>query len=91
MNRREKNAMEKYRDVFGNLFYQIVRADGKIFQVTNRKDGNGKYKIIKNNENACMYSDAVLADSTFIWQDIQPFDSFIQAVRYLKQNVKKFL
>lgn len=68
------------------MIYAIKREDGKLFEVLKRH--NGKYEIIENRGlngrwNACL--------SDLLWSSIEPFDSFIQAARWLKANVNELL
>ena len=71
----------KYRNVFGELEYEL----GDFF-VLHRTGSTGKYVILKREPwkvtDAWISSDGILFDRTPL------FDSFIQAVRFLKENIK---
>lgn len=70
--------MEKYRDVFGNLEYEL----GDFF-VPHRTGNTGQYRILK-------HEPWYVTDARYnynLWDTVPPFDSFIQAVRYLKENI----
>ena len=74
--------MEKYRNVFGELEYEL----GDFF-VPHRTGNTGQYRILKHEP--WYVTDARYADA--FWDTVPPFDSWIQAVRYLKENVGKLL
>lgn len=72
----------KYRDVFGELEFEL----GKFF-VPHRTGGTGKYVILKHEP--WYVTDARFADA--FWDTTPTFDSWIQAVRFLKENYKDLL
>ena len=77
-------ANTKYKDVFGEL--EFSKGD---FFVPHRVGGTGKYAILKREPwyvtDACI----MICDS---WFERTPlFDSWIQAVRYLKENFENLL
>lgn len=76
---------KNYIDISGNLHYEVKRDDGKIFEVTNKKP----IRII---EHLPYYrTDAVLYDEHLLYEDVPVFNSFIKAVRFLKENINNFL
>ena len=82
----------KYRNVFGDLEYEL----GDFF-VLNRKDGTGKYAVSKR-ESSCIgrsfwiVDDPMWCPGGVAFGDRPPrFDSFIQAVSWLKANVNDLL
>ena len=70
------------RNVFGELEFEL----GSFF-VPHRTGCPGKYCILKHD--AWAVTDAVFADN--IWERTPLFDSWIQAVRFLKENHKDLL
>ncbi len=70
-----------YRDCFGRLVYKIGE-----FEVT-RHRSNRPYTITRFDANAIMRTDAVLMP---LW-DTPKFDSFIQAARFLKDNLEQLV
>lgn len=68
----------KHRNVFGELEFEI----GDFF-VPHRTGSTGKYAILKHMP--YYVTDAVWADLP--WDEVPKFDSWIQAVRFLKKNV----
>lgn len=74
--------MEKYRNVLGQLCFTL-----KKFEVVRKPDYHGKYHII---ENQPFYrTEAMINDG--LWSYAPTFDSFIQAVKWLKENVNNLL
>ena len=77
-----------YYDVFGNLAYQIIRKrDKRIFQVL--KFGSS-YSICEYDYNAKALRDVYIYDSVF-YEISDEFPNFMQAVRFLKNNIENFL
>ena len=75
----------KYRNVFGDLEYEL----GDFF-VLNRKGGTGKYAVLKRG--FWTVTDPMWCPGGVAFGDRPPlFDSFIQAVRWLKENVNDLL
>lgn len=72
----------KYKNVFGELEYKL----GDFF-VPHRTGCTGQYRILKHMP--WYVTDAVFANN--IWDAVPPFDSWIQAVRFLKENYKDLL
>ncbi len=68
--------MEKYRNIFGQLEYRR----GAFF-VTKKRDISAQYAVLK--WDAWTVTDALIFP---VW-DKPVFDSFIQAVRFLKENI----
>lgn len=66
-----------YRNVFGDLEFEL----GNFF--VPHRAVNGKYSILKHEP--WYVTDARLADLPFD-NEVPPFDSWIQAVRFLKNN-----
>lgn len=73
--------MMRYRDAFGELQYEL----GDFF-VPHRKGGTGKYVILKRE--AWYVTDAWIITEGVLFDKVPVFDSFIQAVRFLKENIK---
>ena len=69
----------KYRDVFGELEFSI----GEFF-VPHRTGGTGKYTILKREP--WRVTAPVIMGEHNLWDDVPVFDSFIQAVRFLKEH-----
>ena len=70
----------KYRNVFGELEYTL----GDFF-VLHRTGSTGKYVILKREP--WYVTDAWIVYFDIIADKTPEFDSFIQAVRYLKENI----
>ena len=74
------------RDCFGKLSYTATNSRKAVFSVTRRKD-NGKVNIIHHMP---YYStDTYLDNGLPIGDKVEPFDSFIQAARFLKENLEQ--
>lgn len=69
-----------------NIFGKIEPRIGEYFIQRNSK---GKYEIMKNEP--WYVTNAVLNDEVMMWQDIEPFDSMVNAYTWLKQNVQNLL
>lgn len=67
----------KSRDAFGNKTYELG-----VFFVA--KHDNGKWHILKREP--WYVTDAYIYTEPFMFWKVEPFDSFIQAVRWLKAN-----
>ena len=72
------------RNCFGKLSYTAVNSRKSSFSVT-----KGDNRIVKHEP--WYNTDAVLSDPVFMWNDLPKFESFIQAVRYLKENLEDLL
>ena len=77
-----------YHDVFRKLAYQIIRErDKRIFQVL--KFGSS-YGVCEYDYNAKALRSVYIYD--FIFYEISDeFPNFMQAVRFLKNNIENFL
>ena len=74
----------KHRNIFGELEFEL-----KDYFVPHRAV-NGKYSILKRKP--YYVTDAyVLYDDIFLWDKAPVFDSWIQAVRFLKENINNLL
>lgn len=62
-------------------------SDGKLFEVSRECNG---WKIIENRGLDGRFN-AVLNDAIFMWQDIEPFKSWVHAYRWLKENINNLL
>lgn len=71
-----------HRNVFGELEFEL----GDFF-VPHRVGNTGQYRILKHMP-WCV-TDAVFADMP--WDNVPPFDSWIQAVRFLKEHIDELL
>lgn len=75
----------KYRNVFGELEYEL----GDFF-VPHRTGRTGQYCILKHAP--CYVTDAyIILEEGLFCEQVPPFDSFIQAVRFLKENIKNLV
>ena len=74
--------MKVYKNIFGELEYEL----GKFF-VPHRTGCTGQYKILKREP--WYVTDAVFNND--IWDAVPPFDSWIQAVRFLKEHIDELL
>lgn len=77
------------RNIFGRLRYTAKNKHKYEFSVTKGK--HGPYEIIRHHPwydtGAVIMIDSQMA----FWEDTPRFDSFIQAVRYLKENLEDLL
>lgn len=71
-----------YRDCFGRLCYKATNSEKAKFEVT-----KGDNRIIRHYP--YQRTDAVYSDPDFLWIDLPKFDSFVQAIRYLKENLER--
>lgn len=77
-------SQNKYKDVFGELEFSM----GNYF-VPHKVGGTGKYVILKREPWYVTDAYVVICDT---WVEHAPlFDSWIQAIRYLKENFEKLL
>ena len=74
--------MNKYRGYNNRLCYTLTTKHGK-FEV--RK---GENRIIKH-EPYYRTDAMIIYGNTFFWETVPPFESFIQAVKFLKENADK--
>ncbi|SFU37398.1 hypothetical protein [Butyrivibrio sp. INlla21] len=70
------------RDCFGKLSYTATNSDKAVFSVH-----KGDNRIIRHMP--WYNTDARLSDPVFLWNDLPQFGSFVQAVRYLKENLEQ--
>lgn len=72
------------RDTFGRLSYTLVTDDKRVYSVT-----KGENCIVRHypylRTNARLNMDGV------VWQELDGFNSFIRAVRFLKKNINDLL
>lgn len=67
---------------------QIKRSsDNKIFEVVKR--GNNIFEI--EEVGYCIRQNATLYNPVFLWMDIEPFKSMVQAYKFLKENIDNLL
>lgn len=64
------------------------RDDGKIYKVKCRN--NGKWEILEYRGRDGVFN-AVLNNPYLMWVSIEPFDSMMQACRWLKENIDNLL
>lgn len=76
--------MKTYKNIFGELEFEL----GAFF-VPHRTGMTGKYRILKHE--AWYVTDACIMIGDNFWETIPPFDSWIQAVKFLKENYKELL
>lgn len=74
----------KYRNIFGRIEYGITKKDGKYIFVECRP-GCTEYKIKSSGAWTCSNAYEILGRGW--WFDSPVFDSFIKAVKYLKENI----
>lgn len=79
----------KYRDLLGNICYYAENSNGLKFKVF--KNYEGKFYII--NCTGFSHSQAMEEihendNGIFLWHYTPVFDSFIHAVKYLKESVE---
>ena len=67
-----------------NVLGQVELRIGKFFI---RKNHNGMWEVLKNE--TWYTTNAVMAD--MLWSEIEPFDSMVQAYKFLKRNVNNLL
>ena len=80
---KEVSGLSEYRDIFGRKTYRL----GKFF-VT---DGhNGKW-YIKKQEPWYVTDAHIMVEGEFLWFKVEPFDSYIKAVKFLKKHVEELL
>lgn len=77
----EHNKKNRINELFAR------RNDGKLFKVSCR---NGKWEILEDRGCDGIFN-AVLNDSCLMWFSIEPFNSMIQACRWLKENIDNLL
>lgn len=77
------------RNSFGRLSYIATNSNKSVFSVTKPK--SGLVEIVKHEPwyrtNAVIMKDSEMA----FWEDTPKFDSFIRAVKYLKDNLEYLL
>ena len=76
--------MSGRKNIFGELEYEL----GDFF-VPHRKGGTGKYCILKHEP--WFVTDAYIVTAGILVDRCPLFDSWIQAVRYLKENYRDLL
>lgn len=72
------------RDMNGKLSYLAVNSDKAVFSVT-----RGDNRIIR--KMPYYNTDARLSIPVLLWNDLPKFDSFVQAVKYLKENLEQLM
>ena len=77
------------RDVFGDLSYTATNSRKSVFSVT--KHYGGPYRIRKHEPYYITDANIFLEKEMAFWEECPVFDSFIQAVRYLKENLEDLL
>ncbi len=77
------------RNAFGKLSYTATNSRKSVFSVTRRSD-NGKVEIIHHMPyyNTDTYIDTGIPP---FGDKVEPFDSFIQAARFLKENLERLV
>lgn len=70
------------RDCFGRLSYTAIREDKRVFSVC-----KGDNRILEHRP----YLTTDVCLDNYIWERIDRFDSFVQAVKFLKENLNSFL
>lgn len=73
------------RDTYGRLSYTATNGSKSVFSV--EKKYGPPYTIYSHQP--YYTTDAVYSDPDFLWIDLPKFDSFIQAVRFLKENLEQ--
>jgi hypothetical protein len=73
------------RNTFGKLSYTAVNSDKAVFSVTRCDNRIIRHEPYYN-------TDARLAtDIVTLWMDLPRFDSFAQAVKFLKENLEDLI
>ena len=75
--------MSRWRNVFGDLEFEL----GAFF--VPHRAVNGKYSILKHEP--WYVTNASIIYGEGFWETVQPFDSWIQAVRFLKENYNNLI
>lgn len=76
--------MAGYKNVFGDLEYEL----GAYF-VPHRTGCTGQYRILKH-EPWCV-TDACINYGENFWETVPPFDSWIQAIAFLKKHIGELM
>lgn len=75
----------KYRNVFGELEYNIDN-----FFIPHRTTWNNEFRILKREP--WYVTDAyMIYDNEIIWEKAPTFDSWIKAVRFLKEHINELI
>ncbi len=74
------------RDTFGKLSYTAVSKDKNVFSVS-KGDNEIKFHRPYMSGRASIFIESKMA----FWEETPKFESFIQAVAYLKKNVEYLL
>lgn len=73
------------RDMHGRLAYTAVNSDKAVFAIH-----KGDNRILR--EHPYYTTDARLGtDLAMLWMDLPRFDSFVQAVKFLKENLEQLM
>lgn len=74
------------RDTFGALSYTATNSKKHVFSIT--KHYGGPYTIRKHEPWYTTDAMIMIDSEMAFWDDTPKFDSFIKAVRYLKENLE---
>lgn len=62
------------RDALGRLAYTFVTPDKRVFSIS-----EGENRIVR-------HEPYTRTNARILWNEVEPFDSFIKGVRFLKEN-----
>lgn len=74
------------RNTFGKLSYTAINSKKQVFSVTKGENYIVEHRPYRR-DTACIMIDKEMA----FWEECPRFDSFIQAVIYLKRNLENLL
>lgn len=81
---KERKNMGICRNTCGKLSYTAVNSDKAVFSVT-----KGDNRIIRHMP--WYNTDARLSVPVLMWNELPKFDSFLQAVKFLKENLEELM
>lgn len=76
--------MRIYKNILNEL---VVEANSKVFYISKSINRYGiiTYKIMR--QEPWYRTDAILYDDVFLWINIKPFISWVQAYNFIKENI----
>lgn len=77
------------RNCFGRLSYMATNSYKLVFGVT--KEKSGPYEIRYYRPYVSGRASVFISREMCFWEDTPTFDSFVQAVKYLKDNLEDLL
>ena len=84
------------KNVFGNREYAVTK-NNCTYIVNMKPNWKGKFEIVKYNPQACSIVRTAMMPSELLetvypgmfWVDVPEFDSFVQAVKFLKAHLQE--